>query len=101
MANRLYVGNLDPGTTSEELQALFRPYGVVRFAQVVADRDSGRSAGFGFVEMETDEQAGAVAAVLHGASVADRRLIVEFARRKPGGRERGYYGGPHPWNARD
>jgi len=101
MDTRLYVGNLSSGMTSDELQALFSAHGTVNFAQVVADRDSGRSDCFGFVEMGTEEQAEAAATALNGASVGDRVLVVELARRRPGGRERGYHGGPHPWNAQD
>lgn len=101
MENRLYVGNLGQDMTSDELQALFGPYGTVRFAQVLADRDSGRSEGFGFVEMATAEQAQTAAAALNGTSVGDRSLVVELAHRKPGARDRGYHGGPHLWNAQD
>jgi RNA recognition motif-containing protein len=101
MENSLYVGNVGAGMTSEDLQALFRPYGQVSFAQIVADRDSGRSAGYGFVEMASVEQAQAAAAALNGTTFRDRRLVVELARRKPGAHDRGFYGGPHPWNAQD
>ena len=99
MDTKLYVGNLAEAVTSDELQALFSPYGSVTFAQVVADRDTGRSAGYGFVEMASAEQAESAAAALHGLSVQDRPLVVESARRKPGSRDRGFHGGPHPWNA--
>ena len=101
MDTRLYVGNLGSAMTSDELQALFSPYGTVTFAQVVADRDSGRSEGFGFVEMTSAEQAAAARAALDGTRVGDRALVVEPARRRPGGRERGFHGGPHPWNTQD
>jgi RNA recognition motif-containing protein len=101
MENRLYVGNLGQTMTSDELQGLFSPYGTVRFAQVIADRDSGRSEGYGFVEMSTPEQAKSAAAALNGTLVGDRTLVVELARRKPGARNRGYHGGPHLWNAQD
>jgi len=101
MLNRLYVGNLSPGMTSDQLQALFADYGTVNFAQVVADRDSGRSEEFGFVEMATVEEAEAATAALNGRMLADRCLVVEPARRKPGARDRGYHGGPHLWNAQD
>jgi RNA recognition motif-containing protein len=87
--------------TTEELQALFRPHGTVAFAQVVADHNSGRSAGFGFVEMSTAEEAEAAANALNGVSVGDRVLVVELARRRPGGRDRGFHGGPHPWTSQD
>jgi cold-inducible RNA-binding protein len=101
MDTRLYAGNLGAAMTSDELQALFSPYGTVTFAQVVADRDSGRSEGFGFVEMTTVAQAEAAVAALNGARVGDRVLVVEPARRRAGGRERGFHGGPHPWSAQD
>ena len=101
MDNRLYVGNLGESMTSDDLQALFSPHGTVNFAQVLAERDSGRSEGYGFVEMASAEQAEAAASALNGAIVGDRALVVEVARRKPGGRERGFHGGPHPWSAQD
>ncbi len=101
MDTRLYVGNLSPSLTSDELQALFSPYGTVSFAQVVADRDSGRSEGFGFVEMSNAQEAEAAAAALNGLNVGDQALVVELARRRPGGRDRGFHGGPHPWTSHD
>lgn len=101
MENRLYVGNVGPDMTSDQLLALFSPYGTVKFAQVVADRDSGHSEEFGFIEMATVAQAQAAAAALNGSLHADRPLVVEPAHRKPGARDRGFHGGPHLWNAQD
>ena len=97
MAKRLYVGNLAYGVTSEDLQELFEQYGVVRSAQVLIDRETGRSRGFGFVEMETDADADAAIEQLDGSEQQGRRLNVNEAKpRTPGGGGgggRGYGGG--------
>jgi RNA recognition motif-containing protein len=98
MAKRLYVGNLGYSVTSEELQELFEQYGQVRSAQVLSDRETGRSRGFGFVEMENDEDADAAIQQLDGNDHQGRRLTVNEARpRTPGGGGggggRGGYGG--------
>ncbi|MEX0718793.1 MAG: RNA-binding protein [Planctomycetaceae bacterium] len=88
MAKNIYVGNLPFSTTSDELRTIFEEYGAVSNAQVVSDRDSGRSRGFGFVEMESggDE---AIAA-LDGKDLGGRPLTVNEARpreeRGSGGR---------------
>ena len=66
MGKRLYVGNLPYSTTSSDLEALFKAHGAVVSAEVVADRDTGRSKGFGFVEMGTDDEAKAAIAALDG-----------------------------------
>ncbi|MFM8891577.1 MAG: RNA recognition motif domain-containing protein, partial [Planctomycetia bacterium] len=55
MARKIYVGNLPWSTNSADLEAMFAPHGAVRSAEVISDRETGRSRGFGFVEMETDE----------------------------------------------
>jgi RNA recognition motif-containing protein len=100
MAKRLYVGNLGFGVTSAELQELFERYGVVKSAQVLIDRESGRSRGFGFVEMENDSDADAAIEALDGTDHQNRRLNVNEAKPKtPGGGNRsaggggGYHGG--------
>ncbi len=79
---KVYVGNLPWSVTDVELQDLFTPFGSVESAQVVMDRDSGRSRGFGFVEMAT-EHAQAAIAKLNGHSVASRELRVNEAQSKP------------------
>ena len=97
MAKRLYVGNLAYGVTSEGLQELFEQHGVVKSAQVLIDRETGRSRGFGFVEMENDADAEAAIGQLDGSEQQGRRLNVNEAKpRTPGGGDggsRGYGGG--------
>ncbi len=82
MAKRLYVGNLSYNMTSDQLQDLFAQYGAVTFSQVVQDRDTGRSKGFGFIEMSTDSEAQAAIDGLHGQSQDGRPLTVNEARPK-------------------
>jgi len=95
MGKRLYVGNLPYTISDSELQQLFEQHGSVTSAQVVMDRDTGRSKGFGFVEMGTDAEAQAAIAALHGAEFGGRTLTVNEARPKPegGGGGRGGGGG--------
>lgn len=94
MAKRLYVGNLSYSVTSEDLQSLFEQYGVVRSAQVLSDRETGRSRGFGFVEMENDSDAEAAIENLDGRDHDGRRMTVNEAKpRTPGGGGGGGYGG--------
>jgi RNA recognition motif-containing protein len=86
MAKRLYVGNLSYSVTSENLQELFEQYGTVASAQVLSDRETGRSRGFGFVEMDNDAEAEAAIENLDGNEHEGRRLTVNEARpRTPGG----------------
>jgi RNA recognition motif-containing protein len=104
MGNRLYVGNLGYDISDTELEQLFAAHGTVRSAQVIADRDTGRSKGFGFVEMGSDQEAQAAIAALNGKEVAGRPLTVNEARPREdrggggggsrgGGGGRGGYGG--------
>jgi cold-inducible RNA-binding protein len=79
VAKKLYVGNLPYGITDTDLQKLFGPHGAVQSAQVIKDRDTGRSKGFGFVEMENDEAQTAIDA-LNGKEVDGRALTVNEAR---------------------
>lgn len=92
---RLYVGNLAYSVTSSELQELFQQYGEVRSAQVLSDRETGRSRGFGFVEMENDDEADGAISSLDGQEFGGRRLTVNEARPRGegGGGGRGGYGG--------
>ena len=76
MGKKLYVGNLSYSTTSEDLQQLCSEHGSVVSAQVIMDRESGRSKGFGFVEMGTDEEAQAAISALNGRAVGGRNLRV-------------------------
>lgn len=100
MGKRLYVGNLTYGTTDATLRQMFEAHGSVTSAQVIMDRDTGRSKGFGFVEMGSDEEAQAAIAALNGQQVDGRALTVNEARPKTeggggggGGRGRGGFGG--------
>ncbi len=94
MAKRLYVGNLKYTVTSAELQELFEQFGAVSSAQVLSDRETGRSRGFGFVEMSNDDEALSAIESLDGQDHDGRRLTVNEARpRTPGGGGGGGGGG--------
>lgn len=103
MGRKLYVGNLTYGITDSTLQQLFEAHGTVQSAQVIIDRDTGRSKGFGFVEMGSDQEAQNAIQALHGKEVEGRALTVNEARPKTeggrggggggGGGGRGGYGG--------
>ncbi len=80
MAKKLYVGNLSYETTDGDLQNLFTPHGTVQSAQVIIDRDSGRSKGFGFVEMDSGDEAQAAIKALNGQERNGRALTVNEAR---------------------
>ena len=80
MGRRLYVGNLSYQTSSSDLEQMFAEYGTVTSAQVIQDRDTGRSKGFAFVEMSTDEEAQAAIRGLHGQDSGGRPLTVNEAR---------------------
>jgi RNA recognition motif-containing protein len=99
VGKKLYVGNLSYNTSDSELQKMFEVYGAVQSAQVIMDRDTGRSKGFGFVEMGSDEEAKAAINGLSGKEVGGRSLTVNEAKPREdrgGGRSgggRGGYGG--------
>ena len=97
MGKRLYVGNLTYGMNDADLTQLFGQHGTVVSAQVVQDRDTGRSKGFGFVEMSSDQEAQAAITALNGKEHDGRSLTVNEARpreeRGGGGGGRGGYGG--------
>ena len=76
MEKRLFVGNLAYGVGDDDLEALFAEHGTVVSAGVVRDRETGRSRGFGFVEMETDEMAEAAADAIDGLEMEGRRIRV-------------------------
>jgi cold-inducible RNA-binding protein len=80
MSTNLFVGNLTFATTSSELENLFAEYGEVQSAQVITDRDTGRSRGFGFVEMASSEAAEKAISNLDGRDVAGRQLKVNVAK---------------------
>lgn len=96
MGKKLYVGNLSYGVTNESLESLFAEFGEVRSAQVIQDRDTGRSKGFGFVEMADDNAAQAAINALNEKEHDGRPLTVNEARPREdrgGGGGRGGYGG--------
>jgi RNA recognition motif-containing protein len=82
MANNLYVGNLTFNTTSADLQSLFGAHGEVTKVQVITDRETGRSRGFGFVEMASADAAKAAISALNGKSVDGRELTVNVAKER-------------------
>ena len=88
MSKKLYVGNLTYNVNETELEALFAPFGTVQSAQIVVDRDTNRSKGFGFVEMGTDAEAQAAIDGLNGRDHGGRSLTVNEAKpreARPGG----------------
>ncbi len=102
MGKKIYVGNLSYDVTDAALQTLFAPHGTVQSAQVIMDRTTGRSKGFGFVEMSSDAEAQAAIAALNGQDNGGRALTVNEAKPREdrgGGRggsrggSRGGYGG--------
>ncbi|HEY3242358.1 MAG TPA: RNA-binding protein [Phycisphaerae bacterium] len=99
MGKKLYVGNLSYNASSSDLEQLFAPHGTVESATVIADRDTGRSKGFGFVEMSSDAEAQAAIAALNGHEMEGRALTVSEAKPRESrggggfGGGRGGYGG--------
>ena len=80
MGKKIYVGNLPFNTTSESLSEIFAQYGQVDSSKIVMDRDSGRSKGFGFVEMASSDEADKAISRLHGSDFGGRSLTVNEAR---------------------
>ena len=97
MSNKLYVGGLPYSTTEEALEQLFSEHGNVESAKVITDRDTGRSRGFGFVEMESAGEAQKAISALNGTDLDGRTLTVNEAKprenRSGGGGGGGYGGG--------
>jgi RNA recognition motif-containing protein len=93
MAKKLYVGNLTYSVTDADLHQMFEAHGVVQSAQVVMDRDTGRSKGFGFVEMQSDQEAQAAIQALNGKDANGRALTVNEARPREDRGSRGGYSG--------
>ena len=85
MGKKLFVGNLSFSTTSADLEALFAQAGTCESASVVTDRATGRSRGFGFVEMSSPEEAERAVAQLNGRDVQGRKINVSEARERSGG----------------
>lgn len=82
MSTNIYVGNLSFSTDSDALRSIFAEYGEVTSAQVVVDRDTGRSRGFGFVEMASAEDAEKAIEATNGKSIDGRQLNVNIARER-------------------
>jgi RNA recognition motif-containing protein len=95
MGSKLYVGNLSYDTTGSDLEQLFAQHGTVQSAEVIADRETGRSKGFGFVQMGSDAEAQAAIAALNGQQHDGRNLTVNEAKPKENrsGGGGGYGGG--------
>jgi len=96
MGKKLYIGNLSYDVSSSDLEALLSPHGTVQSAEVITDRSTGQSKGFGFVEMDSDAEAQAAIAALNGQEQGGRALTVNEAKpREPrsGGGGGGYGGG--------
>lgn len=99
MAKKLYVGNLAHSMSEEQLKQLFEQHGSVQSAQIIIDRETGRSKGFGFVEMSSDSEATTAINALNGTEVMGRKLTVNEARPREdrvgggGGGGRGGFGG--------
>ncbi|MCK6432878.1 MAG: RNA-binding protein [Aquabacterium sp.] len=100
MGNKLYVGNLAYTVRDESLQTAFAPFGTVTSAKVMMDRETGRSKGFGFVEMSSSAEAQAAMNAMNGQSIEGRAVVVNEARPREerpggfgGGGGRGGYGG--------
>ncbi len=94
MGTRLYVGNLSYDTSSADLEALLGAHGTVQSAEVISDRSTGQSKGFGFVEMGSETEAEAAIAALNGQDHGGRALTVNVAKpRAPRGGGGGGYGG--------
>ncbi len=101
MGSKLYVGNLSYNATGSDLEQLFAAHGQVASAEVIADRETGRSKGFGFVQMGNDDEAKAAISALNGHEVDGRALTVNEAKPREnrprsgggGGGGRGGYGG--------
>jgi RNA recognition motif-containing protein len=104
MATKLYVGNLSFKTTGDSLRELFSQAGTVESSSIIEDRETGRSRGFGFVEMATPEEAAAAIEKFNGKEVDGRSLTVNEAKPKTdrgGGGGRGGYGGGGGGGGRD
>src|SRR5215211_2296432 len=94
MSRKLFVGNLPYSVTSERLQEAFSQFGTVTSSKVIVDRETGRSRGFAFLEMETDDQGASAMQAMNGALLDGRSIAVrEAVERQPGGGGGGGFGG--------
>ena len=80
MGKKLYVGNLSYDVTDSSLESMFQPHGTIQSAQIIMDRDAGRSKGFGFVEMSSDQEAEKATSILNGTDFDGRNMVVSEAR---------------------
>ena len=105
MSSKLYVGNLSFNTTTQDLETMFGAHGTVESTNIIEDRETGRSRGFGFIEMSSKEEGQAAISTLNGKEVGGRALTVNEAKprennggnRGGGGGNRGGYGGGSRW----
>jgi RNA recognition motif-containing protein len=95
MSMKLYVGNLDFQTSDYELEEMFGKSGTVNSASIINDRDTGRSRGFGFIEMSSQEEGEAAISALNGKEINGRTIVVNEAKQREnnGGGGRNNYGG--------
>lgn len=93
MGSKLYVGNLSYNTTSSDLERMCSGHGTVQSAEVINDRDTGRSKGFGFVQMGSDAEAQAAIAALHGQELDGRAITVNEAKPREDRPRKGGFGG--------
>jgi RNA recognition motif-containing protein len=83
MSKNIYVGNINYNTNEDDLRNLFEQYGTVESVKIISDRDTGRSKGFGFVEMENAEEADSAISALNSQEVGGRQLRVNEANDRP------------------
>ncbi len=93
MGKKLYVGNLSYNVSNSDLEQQFGAHGAVQSAQIIIDRDSGRSKGFGFVEMGSDQEAQAAISAMNGKELDGRAITVNEARPQTSGGGGGGFGG--------
>src|SRR5213595_3582388 len=98
MGKKLYIGNLSYDVDSSALEQLFTPHGSVQSAQIINDRDTGRSKGFGFVEMSSDDEAQAAIKELNGKELDGRTIAVNEARPQENRERRSFGGGDRGGN---
>lgn len=101
MAKKIYVGNLPWSATSASLETLFSAHGTVKSAEVISDRETGRSRGFGFVEMDSDEDCQRAIEALNGSEVDGRPITVNEAKERAPRSGGGGYGGRPGGGRRD
>ena len=97
METKLYVGNLSFSTVEGDLHTLFSKAGSVKSVALITDRDTGRSRGFGFVEMETQAEAQKAVSMFNGTQLGDRTLTVNLAKPREGGKTGAAFGDRRPY----